>query len=589
MSSQIHLEERKFNNSTVDLRKINILRRHKIRNTSEYIMKRDCTAAILFRNSTQAAKKQSNIRTIRFDGVRWYWYRDMSNPGHGRLFSDVDIDDNQEYVQSIYDKYKDFVMEPQVAEVAMNNVLDYMKSVFPFEYRMLTKVKIMDLSSKKDLTACAYYDKNIRKFVIEYNPTFVRVMADLIYVTRNYMRRGLTSLNDYEIALLYLLSHELEHIIRAHVVIDKKYENMELANLCFDMMINNSLRYILSPDYPFEEVNVGCGINSAFKIKGIAKKTVSYKTIVSKLSSYVGTIPAGSTITGSVSKGEELEMIIACTSTTNEFKWYDGVYDIMNSYFEMPEVCGSGFDSIYNSESGSSSMPADKESSVAINKIIDEAMSQMTLEEKKANTSDKYGQGLASIVASVDRGYTGKAKDEQTWRKVLRNYVRKGLSTEEVYKINSPNARIEGQFGRDEDVPTIKQITFAIDVSGSMGIEDYKWCLDEVDAAMKSIKARVKVRIIWWGSSYQIEEFPTYQKFKERCKKACPSLGGTYVDLAVRELNKKRSDVQIIMTDGMFTKPLEQLKAETLWAITPQGTTRAVPDYNSVVVLGENK
>ena len=97
----------------------------------------------------------------------------------------------------------------------------------------------------------------------------------------------------------------------------------------------------------------------------------------------------------------------------------------------------------------------------------------------------KSQQAVSDLLQStgLDR-YTKNRANVSNWRAKLRKSLSKALGTTENFNSNAASARIEGELGRDEDIPVPRHIVLSIDCSGSMGPGTFKKALTEIDNFM---------------------------------------------------------------------------------------------------------
>lgn len=469
--------------------------------------------------------------------------------GHGRLNEHIDIrykvnEITQEELEEIIGSDK---CTSNIGKI--DDAFEYLKNVRPFEYFMIKKICIYE--SEKVKTACVFWDKIIRKFVIEYNPKFISAMS-------------LVTNKSYEIILSFILEHELLHVLRKHVVTeDKNEENHMLANAVQDMVINRYLEEI----YGF---HLKLGITDRIILNGRLKEQLSLNMVMTELKKY--SIIKKYSKEPSVYKfnGDVKIMFYDrnVSSLIDEQTLYKALNSIVKKFFIELEP-DDMFDEVL--------IEIDENSIQEISRVVDDSRNEL-----KELAGEGEGCSLIkNIIDNIQRPI-GYNKSTVNWKALLRKYIVRGLSSVEKYNINVPNARIEGQFGRDIDIPIPKRILFAIDVSGSMKIDDYIWALDEIDAIIKSIGIRnLIVDVVWWGTFVVEEEFRNYKEFKNRCKRKTPSLGGTDADIAIKSINEhKRDDLCFVFTDGMFKEPKTSHYKDIIWCVTSDGIVDRIPKNN---------
>lgn len=455
------------------------------------------------------------------------------------------------------------------------DALDILKKKSPFEYRMLQKIYVYQTPNVP--TACSYFDEFVNKFIIEYNFEFIKEFSRLTYFTSSRYYRSQSPEVDITTAMALIIEHELQHIIRSHVKnIDPKHH--ELNNICQDLMINNDLKDIYYVDF-------GLGVNSWLPLKGKFKKKVSMSTVWKVFRDHDIFTHNFNAAKINFDKGDEVEFVIVSNKTKDEDELVKAILEVEEKYFEKLESTGECMCMGYQGEQGkngqsmssSSQGGATEDSKKAMTGLVESALAP----EDSMDNVKGCSSGVSDALCKLDRRYSSRDTNVSDWKRELKKYMTKGLNSKEVYLVNSPNARVEGQLGRDEDRPNIKTIGLAIDVSGSMGIKDYEYCLDQIESIAKAVNTKgLKLNVVWWGSAKVVEKFNSFEAFKKRCKSHVPQLGGTNPEIAIEEFNKQKNDIQIVLTDGEFWSTSFEPKRLTIWCVTPSGTTRTIEQLN---------
>lgn len=424
-----------------------------------------------------------------------------------------------------------------------DKVIDDLKFKEPFYYALLKRFILLE--DRSISTGCTYWDEYMRKFVIMYNPDFVRLLATFC---KDHASKYMTTVE-------FLIDHEINHIIRKHVLIgDVKITKSEhnLDNLIEDLLINQSL----AKKYFIPRI----GVNGVIEFSGTLKEEMSARMIINIAKRYYLVNEPGDADNKAFSGYLRIRYYLGKDNEKDDTVLKKRIKGFKKEIFreeEEEETELTGIPMLIPTE----------ESIEELSAAVDEALQSI----------GKDGFSLAICEATDIARPLGYQKSKREWKGVLRGWTKKGLSTEEVYKTNVPNARIEGQFGRDVDERKIKTVVFAIDVSGSMSVDDYMFALSEIEAVIKELRIKkIKIIVVWWGTTIQEEKFSSYEGFKQRCKDKTPSLGGTDVNKCLEYIdNLKKVDLSFVFTDGCFvdTKPH---KKNIIWCITEDGTDKRI-------------
>lgn len=155
------------------------------------------------------------------------------------------------------------------------------------------------------------------------------------------------------------------------------------------------------------------------------------------------------------------------------------------------------------------------------------------------------GMGLDSIIRDLST-----ASD---WKKLLRKMLVDCLGSAEQYNANMPSARIEGEFGRDEDITVPRDIALAIDCSGSMGPQKFNQVLKEVETFLVSSGLkRVRFHILYWGTEYHYLKLIKSKGLVSSIKASAKDCGGTILGPTFDHLQKhsRSYDLVMVFTDG---------------------------------------
>lgn len=245
---------------------------------------------------------------------------------------------------------------------------------------------------------------------------------------------------------------------------------------------------------------------------------------------------------------------------------------------------------------GSSQQRATADDSLASAAAVQKARSNLEEAIQKVSNSKTETEGTAgdSLLKSIGADKLARNyKNVQTWKAKLNKYLTDCLSTTEKYNSELANARIEGQYGREEDVNVPKRIILAFDCSGSMGPEKFKQVMGEVENFLLANKyKRIEIIVIYWGSyTPEAIKMKLNKGLVQKIIASSKSLGGTdmYTCLDLVKEKYRKFDMMIIFTDGEIeSTPKEDSKAflrrvssRVLYVLTKGGYSKYILNYDS--------
>ena len=172
----------------------------------------------------------------------------------------------------------------------------------------------------------------------------------------------------------------------------------------------------------------------------------------------------------------------------------------------------------------------------------------------------------------------------------MNRYLNECLGTSERYNSELANARIEGQYGREEDINIPKRIILSFDCSGSMGPEKFRQVMGEVENFLVANKYKhIEIICVYWGS-----DTPTIHRMKLNkglTQKIIGSgqssaHGGTEFCTCLNAIKTKyrKFDLMIVFTDGeIYDTPSDENKAfmrrisnRVIWVLTKGGNAEHI-------------
>lgn len=266
-----------------------------------------------------------------------------------------------------------------------------------------------------------------------------------------------------------------------------------------------------------------------------------------------------------------------------------------------PEEDGQGGTSDPTSQQNQGKSQEDSNPSNDADKIKErQAMNDMLKKAIQKSNPDE----LNSLLGQDALELVGKQPSVATWRKALRKTISKVSGITEKWDANAINARVEGELGREVEVPAMKSILITIDCSGSMGSVAFKKALEEIANLRKVIKGKLVVHVIYWGSTAIHKKYKLDEKLLSNLIRDGKDLGGTYFITCIDEMiaKVKKPDLVIHCTDGEFFDDPEELREagrkimrmnkSSVWVLTPSHDKRPIkivdPAFaKKVVVMGK--
>ena len=232
-----------------------------------------------------------------------------------------------------------------------------------------------------------------------------------------------------------------------------------------------------------------------------------------------------------------------------------------------------------------------KPSSEGAKQSIQDAMKKASNEK---GLSSKLGGD--PLTGDIKPGGDNKGK----WRTLLSKAISQATGIKEVYDTNAPHARIQGQFGRDVEVPDFKTVLILLDCSGSMGAAVFKKVLQELVILESQFKVKPTVHVVYWGDTAIHKKYKMNKNIYKQIATDSKNMGGTYYEQALDYALSicKNPDLVIDCTDAQFfeSKPvLEKIRRKrmkysrkTVWVLTRDFDTDVMsiidPQYKNRMV-----
>lgn len=204
----------------------------------------------------------------------------------------------------------------------------------------------------------------------------------------------------------------------------------------------------------------------------------------------------------------------------------------------------------------------EKQTSGMIRDAIGEAKKELAERKQKGEIKDDEDSEMDTLFRTGASKITnvGNGKMAQDWRSKLERILSMASGVKITMNPNLINKRIENAPpGREDIVPEISNMAILVDMSGSMGAQQFKQVILHIDTILKAKKlGHVKFHILGWGSSSWQNVAATYTKCKGKdlkrtmISKFSDASGGTCLVPGIQVAAKllKKPDAIMIFTDA---------------------------------------
>lgn len=191
---------------------------------------------------------------------------------------------------------------------------------------------------------------------------------------------------------------------------------------------------------------------------------------------------------------------------------------------------------------------------------------------------------------------SGSGKVAKGWRSSIRQIIETANGVKVRYLPDAPNARIEGQFGRESVESVLKDLVISIDLSGSMNVASYKAALKYLEDLAKLKLGFDRVSVVYWSdrvlSALKPKKMSVRKLYSYVNTHSPRSNGGTevlysFTPFVSGSLRSVRPDLFVVFTDGyVFDQKLDpkimswyrKYKKKIIFVVTPDGTRGRLKD-----------
>ncbi|BDD04352.1 vWA domain-containing protein [Aureibacter tunicatorum] len=340
-----------------------------------------------------------------------------------------------------------------------------------------------------------------------------------------------------------VVKHEILHVVLKHITYNRtmKMPDRELANIAFDMVINQYIERDQLPD------------GGVFY--------TDFKKIADRLS--IDFLPEESADYYYAKLSEMLDKTLSSTVKI------DSNLDTDNTQRSLRELLDSGKLSTKNHKLWDTFEKLSSPERMLLEGYIDQVLK---------NTIERVGEGnmqgnLPGDVLEQINILKAKLKPSIDWRRALRLFTTTGSRT----YLKNTMKRKSKRYGT---TPGIKiksknHVMVAVDTSGSMSKQEIELLFGEVYHIWKN------------GAEMTVVEFDTIihnvYSYQGVPPKEVKGRGGTCFDEVIRLANDKiRPDVTVFFTDGYADKIRVNPRKPLMWMITPQGVSQGSREWNQL-------
>lgn len=188
---------------------------------------------------------------------------------------------------------------------------------------------------------------------------------------------------------------------------------------------------------------------------------------------------------------------------------------------------------------------------------------------------------------NLERLSTGLIESKVDWRKLLRRYLIKTLSSDTSF--SNPDKRMYYQRaiypGKAFDCDTLQGLKVCIDVSGSISEEDLAAFRYQVLTLTKEFK--LEAELLYWDADIQSKG--SFKDFTDFSKVPVLGGGGTNAAVIFKYFNehKIKPTVTIVLTDGYFNTSFKSVNKgnkykNTIWILTKEHSNEFKPPFGRI-------
>jgi len=354
-------------------------------------------------------------------------------------------------------------------------------------------------------TAGVNYDQKSKKFNLFYNPKFMASLKPLEQQA--------------------VLIHEIDHILHGHVFMNIKKEDMKKWNMAMDLVINQGNKHI--PDMALKVENFRHKDGTLFELNKPSE--FYYHSLLSEGAEMKMKGQSGD----QEQQGDNQEQSGGQGQNQGQGEQWVKVSDYLKNN-EQATFDSHDWESLSETEK--------KEVLDALKDVIKTA---------RKKTED-YGKGASVLDAKLNE--INKDIDSLDYKSVIRTALKRSLpATNFARSFSRPNRRL-GVKSAGKVIEILPKITFLLDTSGSIDIEQANEFLTVVDEFMGIVS---KAELHFFNTeTYKVMPL----KKGTRIKEADIESGGTCLTHSLNKILKERADLVVVLTDGYFAMPEVNVK-----------------------------
>lgn len=412
---------------------------------------------------------------------------------------------------------------------------------------------------------------------------FVSVLAEGLNLKSDADRRRLAARR------AAVLKHEMLHLIFHHCMRSKDFGNPMLSNIAADLVVNSNIdKNIMGDEFlypekfslPKDQTLDWYYTNFPIEQNPICENPTGHDKQYSQQNGQKNKSPSSDSGGGEDKnkqdkdssdgdKSDQEDKQAGCEKADHgdcDHDHEESEHDHAVDENGNCKVCGGvrPFDnhSVWSEDSGENISESMKES------LVKDAIN------RAANATKNIGRLPAAIQQQIS---LAKSKPQIPWQTILRQFVAK-LSNSELHNTKKKISR------RFKIRPGIRlkqklKLAVAVDVSGSIGDEEYKTFLNEIFAIAKNTG---DITVIEWDT--QVQGHYKIKGYKPNITRH--GSGGTDPSEAIKWVNDRKNSVDgcIFFTDGfLMEEDLKQkIRVPCLWVISADGSTDSIKGYRKL-------
>lgn len=177
--------------------------------------------------------------------------------------------------------------------------------------------------------------------------------------------------------------------------------------------------------------------------------------------------------------------------------------------------------------------------------------------------SKMAGEKPGSVPGEVEMFLDQLLNPKLPWQTLLRRYFTEFSKND--YSWKRPNRRFFPQFHLPSlHSITLQDMTFYVDISGSVEDFQFKLFVSEIAGVLKMLKPK-KITIVQFDT--KIHHVDSVKNLDELSRIKFHGRGGTHIECILKHMEENKNQLSLVFTDGHFGWPRNGFKNKILWLI----------------------